>query len=362
MPNLNDDMSYEGLAEAIRQSVAYFKKIPSDRQFVFGKDRYDTGHMLESMTRFLAFIETKPSSKELRKYIGANYRVYQSKGYNPEKEVLFTGYYEPTLIGFPKKNKQNRYPVHSLPKDLLTADLSKFSEKYQGDKIVGRLSGKNILPYAERKEILSDPLFNEKAPPLAWVSDPVSLFFLHVQGSGRIIFPNGNGIRVHYRGTNGRPYKSIGKYLIETNKIPKDKMSMQAIRAYLQNHPHEVPHILNYNPSYVFFEKVSKGPMGCIQTQLVPGRSIALDRKTFPIAALAFIETQRPGDMDKGGIKSWIDFSRFVLNQDTGGAIKGPGRADIFWGGGDYAEIAAGYMKQPGKLYFFVLKPVDETA
>ena len=138
-------------------------------------------------------------------------------------------------------------------------------------------------------------------------------------------------------------------------------MSMQAIHAYLKNNPDEISQVLNYNPSYVFFEKVNNGPLGCIQTQLVPGRSIALERKVFPIAALAFIETQKPDITETGGIKNWNNFSRFVLNQDTGGAIKGPGRADIFWGGGNEAEITAGHMNHTGRLYFLVLKPSDNT-
>lgn len=359
LPDFKDDMAFEGLVEGISRSVEYLNKIPEDRMFVFGTDRYDTGHMLDSMMHFQSFIKTKPSSRELKQYISKHYRVYQSKGYNPDKEVLFTGYYEPILKGSPVRNRQNPHPVHSRPYDLLTVDLQRFSKKYQGGKLVGRLSGKTVIPYEERKDIVSDPLFIDKAPALAWVADPVALFFLHVQGSGRIAFPDGKSIRVHYHGTNGRPYRSIGKHLIETEKIPRPEMSMQAISDYLRNNPDEISSVLNYNPSYVFFEKVDKGPIGCIQTQLVPGRSIALDRATFPLAALSYIETQKPDINHDGQIDAWVDFSRFVLNQDTGGAIKGPGRADIFHGSGDDAEIAAGHMKHRGKLYFFVLKPTN---
>jgi membrane-bound lytic murein transglycosylase A len=249
------------------------------------------------------------------------------------------------------------HAVHSLPTDLLTVDLSLFSEKFAGEKIVGKLSGNTVVPYDDRSQILSDPVFENRAAPIAWVDDPIALFFLHIQGSGKIVFENGDSIQVNYRGVNGRPYRSIGNYLIENGKIPKSEVSMQSIAAYLAAHPDEMTGILNTNPSYVFFSEAKEGPFGCIQTLLVPGRSIALDRKLFPISALAFIEAQKPVIDRTGRIMEWTGFSRFVLNHDTGGAIKGPGRADIYCGEGRDAEITAGHLKHPGKLYFLVLKP-----
>jgi len=359
-PRFSDDMSCEGIAEGIRESLDYLSRLPRDKMFTFGEDRFDVGLMTASLSRFVDFIRTRPSPEDLNRHLASHYRVYQSKGLNPEKEVLFTGYYEPTLKGSPVKTAEFPYPVHSLPDDLLTIDLSLFLKNGEKNKIVGKLSGKTVIPYPEREKILDDPLFDALAPPLAWVDDPIALFFLHVQGSGRIVFPDGGKIRVHYQGTNGKPYRSVGKYLIDQGIIAKSDMSMQAITGYLKSHPMEIPRVLNYNPSYVFFEKVDKGPLGCIETQLVPGRSIALDRKIFPIAGIAFIEAWKP-DVDKmGNISGWHPFSRFVLNQDTGGAIKGPGRADIFWGGGPYAELAAGHLKHPGKMYFLILNP-EET-
>ncbi len=144
---------------------------------------------------------------------------------------------------------------------------------------------------------------------------------------------------------------------IRKNIIPKEEMSMQSIRAYLASHPNEVQKILNYNPSFIFFKIEEDGPLGCLNVKLTPGRSLATDRKRFPSAALAYIETQKPLIDGAEQIHDWTDFSRFVLNQDTGGAIRGPGRADLFWGNGTYAEIAAGYMQHQGNLYFLVLKP-----
>lgn len=134
-------------------------------------------------------------------------------------------------------------------------------------------------------------------------------------------------------------------------------MSMQKICAYLRKHPEEVETVLNYNSSYVFFKMEEDGPLGYLEVKLIPGRSIALDHRIFPLSALAFIETQKPLVDGDGNIHAWIDCKRFVLNHDTGGVIRGPGRADLFWGNGAYAEIAAGHMQHTGKLYFLILNP-----
>ena len=166
----------------------------------------------------------------------------------------------------------------------------------------------------------------------------------------------GTPVHVHYHTTNGHPYKSIGALLIREGKVAREEMSMQKIRSYLQEHPDEVDDVLNYNPSYVFFMLDKEGPFGCYATKVTAGRSVALEKRIFPAAAVGFMTSQKPVVDDAGNISKWIDFSRFVLNQDTGGAIKGPGRADLFWGDGPYAEIAAGHMQHPGELYFLVLK------
>ena len=358
-PYFSDDLAYDGIKEGLLQSIAYLKKIPPERMFEFGEDRYSALHMVQSMERFLDFLSSRPSAEALNRFISENYLVYQSRGRTDEREVLFTGYYQPILRGTRARQSSYRYPVHSLPKDLLNIDLSLFSEKFSGEKIVGKLSGNTVIPYDERREIVDNPGFENRAPPIAWVDDPVALFFLHIQGSGKIVFENGASIQVNYHGQNGRPYRSIGKYLIDNGKIPQPEVSMQSIAAYLAAHPDEMPGVLNYNASYVFFTEAQSGPFGCIQTLLVPGRSIALDRKIFPLSALAFIEAKKPAIDKTGRITDWLNFSRFVLNQDTGGAIKGPGRADIYWGEGENAEITAGHLKHPGKLYFLILKPIQ---
>jgi membrane-bound lytic murein transglycosylase A len=356
-PNFSDDLAFDGLEHSILKSMAYLQKVPPDRVYQFGQDRIDAAHLMKSLQYFLDFIRTNPPKRDLKKFIRSNYTVYQSVGRDQKGEVLFTGYYEPHLSGRLEPDEDFRFPIYALPTDLMKIDLSAFNEKFKGETIVGRYTGETVVPYHERWEIDEAAALAGKAEPLAWLKDPVDAFFLQIQGSGKVFLGTGEVINVHYHGTNGRPYRAIGALLIEEQKIPKEEMSMQKIRSYLHAHPEEMAAVFNYNPSYVFFKLESEGPLGNINVLLTPGRSIALDRRIFPPAALAFIQTKKPVVDPAGQIDRWADFSRFVLNQDTGGAIRGAGRADLFWGNGPYAEIAAGHLKHTGKLYFLILKP-----
>ena len=356
-PDFNDDLELNGLEHSILKSLEYLDRVPADRTFTFGQDRYDAAHMKKSLRHFLDFIRTNPGDRELKKFIRSNYIVYQSIGRDRKGEVLFTGYYEPHLSGRLDRDAEFQYPLYELPNDLMKIDLSPFAEKYKGQSIVGRLTDQTVVPYFDRREIDEENALVGRAQPLVWIKDPVDSFFLQIQGSGKIYLDTGEVLNVHYHGSNGRPYRSIGTYLIQEQKIPHEEMSMQRIRSYLQAHPEEMASVFNYNPSYVFFKIEAEGPLGSLNVLLTPGRSVALDRRIFPYAALAFIQTQKPVVNSTGQIDRWVDCRRFVLNQDTGGAIRGPGRADLFWGNGPYAEMAAGHLAHVGQLYFLILKP-----
>jgi len=355
-PEFSDDMVCDNLEYGILQSISYLKRFPSSKQFRFGEDSFNAAHMIKTMEHFLNFIQTRPSKDEFNKFIKSNYLVYKSIG-GRHGNVLFTGYYEPVLQGSLERSAEYGFPIYARPCDLTSIDLSLFIPHLKNKRIIGRYAGRTVVPYFERDEIEYKAALKGKAEKIAWIKDQVDLFFLQIQGSGRIYFDNGKTINVHYDITNGHPYRSIGKLLIEKGMIERSEMSMQKIRAYLREHPKEVRNILNFNPSYVFFKIEEDGPLGCIEVKLTPGRSIALDRRIFPLSALAFIETQKPLINGDGEIHNWTGLSRFVLNHDTGGAIRGPGRADLFWGNGPYAEMAAGHMQHKGNLYFLVLKP-----
>lgn len=356
-PEFTDDMAYDGLGHGISKSLDYLNRIPAGRKFEFGEERFDTAHIIRSLEHFRDFIKSRPSVSALTAFIKSDYLVYKSAGGQDSEEVLFTGYYEPLLKGSLSQSREYRFPVYGPPDDLIRIDLSRFSPEFEGKSIRGRLSGQAFVPYYDREEIEKKNVLQDKAEPIAWVNDRVDLFFLQIQGSGKISLDTGEIIHIHYHSQNGRPYRSIGRLLIDQGKIPKEEMSMQRLKAYLRAHPYEVDDILNHNPSYVFFSIEEDGPFGALNVILTPGRSLAVDKQIFPMAVLSFAETEKPLVDGTGQIINWTDCSRFVLNQDTGGAIRGPGRADLFWGSGDYAEIAAGHLQHRGNLYMLVLKP-----
>ncbi|MDZ7581094.1 MAG: MltA domain-containing protein [Deltaproteobacteria bacterium] len=356
-PHFTDDLRFDGLEPGIRQSRAYLQRVPPSKEFSFGADSYSAAHLMRSMDTFLAFLQSSPTDGEVSRFIRDNYRIYRSVGNGPEKYVLFTGYYEPLLVARRQPDQTHRVPILGRPNDLVTIDLGAFSDKYTGERLIGRLTGQTVVPYHERRDIEEEGVLTGKAPVLAWIEDPVDLFFLQIQGSGRILLDSGETLNVHYDSSNGRPYRSIGRRLIDDGKITLSEMSMQRIRSYLAAHPEETRSILNHNPSYVFFRVEEDGPLGFLEVKLTPGRSLALDYRVFPLPALAYIETEKPVMDDGGQIVGWETFGRFVLSQDTGGAIRGPARADLFWGSGPYAEAAAGHMRQKGNLYLMVLKP-----
>jgi len=356
-PDFNDDLFFEGLEQGMARSLDYYKVIPERQVFLFGNDRVDKKRMIESMTVLQDFIAQADPSKEFNTFIRDRYDVYKSIG-NDTGDVLFTGYYEPCLRGSLEKSDEYPYPVYTTPDDLVTIDLRKFFDiEAIKQTLIGRVTGqKSVVPYYERKEIGKGDILNGKAKVIAYVSDKVELFFLEVQGSGIIYLDNGDILKVHYQNKNGKPYRSIGNYLINSGKMNPKNMSMQKIKEYLKTHPAEVDEVLNFNPSYVFFKEGKGGPYGCYGVEVTPERSIATDKQFFPACALAYIETSKPLVDGDGKITEWTKARRFVLNQDTGGAIKGPGRVDVFQGSGSYAELAAGHMKHSGAMYFLVLK------
>ncbi len=358
-PLFMDHMAYQGLLESIDNSLIYFRKIPLERPYTYEKEIYTAGHMIRSLETFKALLETSPSIKDLNELIKDRFLVYEATG-NEQSEVLFTGYFEPTYEGRLQKSQEYPYAIYSKPHDLLEIDLSLFSDQYKGHKrLTARVNDatKRVVPYYSRKEISASKDFHTQAEPVAWLKSRVDGFFLEIQGSGRIDLGGGQLLRVHYDTSNGRAYSAVGKYLIDKNEISKENMSMQAIRQWLEAHPERVDEVLNYNQSYVFFKKETDGPYGSLGVKVTAFRSVATDSGLFPKGALCFMQTKLPDKEAMDPQKEWENASLFVLNQDTGGAIKGPARADLFCGNGNYAEFTAGYMKHYGRLFFLVLKP-----
>jgi membrane-bound lytic murein transglycosylase A len=360
-PVFSDAMNYNGLLDSIDNSLVYFKRIPQQRAFNFENETYTAAHMIRSLETFKTFIKTNPSENALNKWIKKNFLVYKAAG-NNNGEVLFTGYFEPIYQGSLKQDTEFAIPIYSIPDDLFKINLSLFSEQYKGHKtLIAKINEdkKQVEPYYTRKELEARHDFYKIARPVAWLKSRVDRFFLEIQGSGQIDLGNGQILKVGYAGVNGRPYSSIGKYLIEQNEIPKEEMSMQAIRQWLDLNPDRIDEVLNKNESYVFFKEETDGPYGSIGVKLTNLRSVATDLTLFPRGALCFIETWLPDKNSMDNKQDWKQKSFFVMNQDTGGAIKGPARADLFCGNGNYAEFTAGHMQHYGHVFFLVLKGND---
>ncbi len=357
-PQFEDDLDFHGFINSIDQSLVYFNRVPFDRKYHYGKEIFTATHMISSLETFKRFLLSNPSVEKLNQFIQSRFLVYESVG-NEEDQVLFTGYFEPIYFGSLEKTDVYSHPVYARPEDLVSIDLSAFSEEYKGHKrLMARVdkTSKKVVPYYSREQINSIEDFHTRSVPVVWLKSRIDRFFLEVQGSGRVILNSGEQLRIHYVANNGSAYSSIGRYLIDKGEIPKEEMSMQAIRKWLEQNPERMDEVLHYNESFVFFQEEQGGPFGSLGVEVTSFRSIATDRKLFPKGGLCFLQTQLPDRINIYPLKKWEKTSFFVMNQDTGGAIKGPARADIFCGNGSYAEFTAGHMNTRGRMFFLVLK------
>ena len=360
LPVLRDDLDRESLVRALQKSLEYYARLPERTAYRMGDQRFTARDMKETLQAFLEIVESGDSPAAIERRVREAFDVYRASGSAPSGRVLFTGYYEPVLKGSLERTDLYRYPIYRKPDDSVVVQLGKFREKYRNERLVGRLENGEVIPYFTREEIDGAGALENRGLEIAWFADPIDIFFLHIQGSGTVCLPDGACFQVSYAQSNGRVYRSIGRLLIDSGKATRENLSMQGIKKYLREHPEEAREILNYNESYVFFRTVEKGPVGSIGVALTGGRSIATDAAFFPRGALAFIKSRKPVIGPDGDIRSWVPFSRFVLNQDTGGAITGPGRVDLFCGRGREAEITAGHLKEEGELYFLILKKVKK--
>lgn len=271
------------------------------------------------------------------------HRLYAQGG---GRHGLITGYYVPVLEGSPVQTGRFRYPIYERPADLLTVDLGSLYPELRGKRLRGRLDGARVVPYYSRAEIERQSL---PAPVLAWVDDPVALFFLQIQGSGRIRLADGRLLHVGYADQNGHPYVAVGRCLVERGALRLEEVNLGSIRAWLKDHPEQADAMLRCNPSYVFFtvRPGDSAAVGALNVPLTAQRSAAVDPAFIPLGAPLWVDTTLPGET--------VPYRRLMLAQDTGGAIRGPVRADLFWGEGGEAERIAGMMKQRGRLY--LLRP-----
>jgi len=346
-----------GLITAIDQSLAYYNKIDPKTRFWFGEQWCSASDMITCLEDFKEKFLLMGYTADFFEYVNQNYTAFRTAG----DPLLLTGYFEASLKGSRKKSMKYRYPLYRKPDDLVQVLLPRFPlySKASGLPFVlrGRLTGeRKVIPYYSREDIDEGGILENLGLELFWVNDRIDLFFLHIQGSAIIHLDSGEKVRVNYADTNGHPYRAIGKVLVDRGICGYDELSMQYIENYLREHPGEITGVLNYNPSYIFFREVEDGPVGSLGVRVTTYRSIATDRFIFPRGSLCFLQTRIPEFDGLGDIIGEKPFRSFVLNQDTGGAIRTPARADLFTGNGEKSEWLAGHLKEEATLYFMIRK------
>lgn len=291
------------------------------------------------------------NQEAVRAFFESLFTPYQVINLDGTTEGTVTGYYEPIIRGSRRPSPAYSFPIYGVPDDLLVVDLSAVYPELKHLRLRGRLEGRRVVPYYTRAEI-GNGKAAVRGRELIWTDDPVELFFLQVQGSGRVQLDTGETVRLSYADQNGHPYRSLGRQLVEQGELTLDQASMQGIKGWAARNPERLVQALNSNASYVFFHETpasTDGPTGALGVPLTAGRSLAVDPRAIPLGAPVFLSTTWPN--------SSLPLRRLMFAQDTGGAIKGAVRADYFWGSGDEAGVSAGRMRQTGQMW--VLLPRD---
>jgi membrane-bound lytic murein transglycosylase A len=332
----------EGLKPAVERSLNYLRK-PSSKRF-FPVDDISHQMTMDSLKEFLALLDSGMKGAELDATIRDRFDVYTSVGCDDNGTVLFTGYYTPIFEGSLEQTDCFKYPLYNQP-DNLVKDAN-------GQTLGRRMADGSIIPYPQRAVIEDAMVLRGKE--LVWLGDPFEAYIAHIQGSAKIRLPDGSLTTVGYVAHNGYEYKSMSQALVRDGKIPGSKLSLAAIIKYFKEHPDEVAYYTRLNPRYIFFGKQAGDPHGSLNEPVTPMRTIATDKSIFPRGSLTFISTILP--RNEGGGVVLRPFTGFMLDQDTGGAIRAPGRCDVYMGVGDGAGELAGQTYQEGRLYYLFLK------
>ena len=353
-----DDKDFAGLNEALSRNISALENIPADKPMHFGPIATSYGAYTKALRGLRKVISSGQDAAEINDYILTNFRILEFYGGDTWGTVMTTGYFEPVLMGSMQQTSLYSYPLYRKPDTLLTIRPSEFSSALNKvGRLKGRVQGNSVVPFYTRQQIDEDKPLSNRGLELVWV-DPIDAFFLHIQGSGTIVVPGYKTLHLVYADKNGRRYEAIGRFLKEV--LPKDNISMQSITQYLRTlSPKDRDHILHKNPSYVFFKPSKKRAITAMGIPATAGRTIAVDRRFAPKGALAFLTYKKPvfdGEVARADDlpDSYIETGRFVLDQDTGGAITGTGHIDLFCGSGLEAQREAGVMRHQGHLVYFV--------
>lgn len=351
-PVLLDSGNRDQLLSAVTRHLKYLHTLSPDNSISMGKESYPLSWLTESMELFLRLVKETVSAEELSQQVTEHFDIYQAGGRDgfSGQQMLITGYYEPVLNGSLERDENYRWPLYSVPDNLVTRVTNSKPQVYR------KTANGKMVPYWSREEIEEHNYL--KGYELVFLKDPFDAFTIHIQGSGKILLPDGSTRSIRYAGSNGRHYSSIGKLMVDKGLMVREEVTMEKLGQYIHEHPEEMKNVLYHNKKYIFFQwaENNSAPKGSAGVELTPERSIAIDTNTLPASAIGFLITQKPEFSDKGELTGWQNFSRFVLPQDSGAAIKGAGRVDLFLGNSLQAKKAAGMMQQQGKLYFLVKK------
>jgi membrane-bound lytic murein transglycosylase A len=335
------------LRTAIDRSLNYLQK-PSAAQFFPLGDITHT-RAVDSLKAFAGMMDSRLTPTSMNEAIRAKFDVYMSVGCDDLGTVLFTGYYTPIFDGSMTRTERFQYPLYKMPKDLIKGP--------DGETLGQRGPGGVLMQYPSRAIIESTKML--AGTELVWLGDPFEVYIAHVQGSAKIRLPDSKLITVGYAANNGHDYQSISKELVNDGRIRTDQLSLSAMIDYFKNNPTLVDTYVWRNPRFVFFKIQDGEPRGSLNEQVIPLRTIATDKSIFPRGCLTFISTRLP--RESGGMVSNQFYSGFALDQDTGGAIRAPGRCDVYMGIGDEAGKLAGQTYQEGKLYYLFLKSTEPS-
>ena len=331
----------EEILPALERSIAWTSSDYSKQFFPIAG--VDHERALASLVRLKELLMETPSPSAFQEAIDREFRWYKSAGWDGRGGgVLFTGYCTPILPGSRVATAEYRYPLYSLPPDL---------KKDSKGHILGRITPAGLEEYPSRHAIEAGSLLAGQGLELVWLRDPIDAYVAHVNGSAFVELPNGEMLRLGYSGKNGRPYTSLGKELIRDGLVKAEDMNLAAIRRWAHEQPEQVQEYLDRNDSYVFFTPIEGNPRGSLNVEVTAERTLATDKRLFPRGAAVFVDTALPGP--KGRLRS---FRRLMFDQDTGGAIRTAGRADIYLGIGPQAEELAGVTQAEGQLYYLFLR------
>jgi len=349
-----DDLDQASLRKVILNQLETMKFTNPEKVERLGDLMVTNGWLKKTLRSFLGLINENLSPDKFSQRLHEEFILHRV-GKGLRKKVLFTGYYTPMVKASRVKTKIYRYPIYKLPGSSPRPKLIGLSKNYKVHE--SSVSNSELWRNYTREQIDGDEILANQGLEIAWLDNDIDRFFLHIQGSGQLLFRDGTSVGAHFAGTNNFKFGGLGKRMIQDGVIDLAQGSMQGIKKYFKEHPEDIQKYFFKNKRYVFFKISTKGnPRGSGGGELLEGRSIATDKKVYPAGGLAFVKLRKPILDDKNKIVQWKSFSRFVVDQDTGDAIRGKGRADFYFGTGDRAGAKAGHYHEWGDVFYIVKK------